>query len=275
MHLGSFYDEESEKYCYLRRTYDPARGRFLQRFGFGYLCGPNLYSAWEGAPTSPFVEASGTKGTSIFARAALLFEGTWAGCAPPGRQGGVHFTVKPSTEDVLGKMDKEKKWPKDGPTGPGGTCGEGPVWGDPMPPGTAHPSGKPDVNCEVPAAALYAAFAAEGWDVTYTVIRRYEKVRIPGTNRYWYNEYAWHCLVDVHTKEGFKWFNGNKPGHNADGKPIGESTEPDKDGDGNPKTEDKPGSTPTEFSKDGETAVRTEVYKSPADAQKADALRFR
>jgi hypothetical protein len=145
----------------------------------------------------------------------------------------------------------------------------------PMPPGTAHPSGKPDVNCEVPAAALYAAFAAEGWDVTYTVIRRYEKVRIPGTKRYWYNEYAWHCLVDVHTKEGFKWFNGNKPGHNADGKPIGESTEPDKDGDGNPKTEDKPGSTPTEFSKDGETAVRTEVYKSPADAQKADALRFR
>ncbi len=274
MHLGSFYDEEVGKYCYLGRTYDPARGRFQQRLDLGYLCGPNLYSAWDCSPTSPSVEVAGTKGTSIFARAALLYEGTWAGCAAPGRQGGVQFLVRPTLKDVLDEMDRLRAWYRDRkgpktPEFPDGTPGLTPPYDDPMPP-TGHPSGKSRVNCEVPATALYNDFKAKGWDPTYTVIRRYKKTTSGSPPKSSWTQTGWHCLVDLHTDDGkFRWFNGNKAGHPADGG-TGESTEPDKNGDGTPTWTDGPGTTPTE--ENGDEAVRTEVYSSPEAANAAGAI---
>ena len=131
MHLGSFYDEEVDKYCYVGRTYDPAHGRFQQRGCLGYLAGPNLYGAYENSPVNPCVEAAGSKGMCILLRPPYLFPDI------------PNPKPLPTLEDLLKEMDRLRRWPKkredggDGPTAPptvpGGTPvpGGGPTYGDP------------------------------------------------------------------------------------------------------------------------------------------------
>ena len=80
--------------------------------------------------------------------------------------------------------------------------------GDAGPGFPSPPSGKPTVNCEVCAGALYNDLKGSGYDVTYTILRHYTRTKDSRSPTGWAwhpaRPWAWHTLVDVRTKDAIR-----------------------------------------------------------------------